>query len=362
MNITINRSKLQTALRIVERVISKNTSLPILNTILLKTENNQLKLLATNLEIGIKYWISARINQEGEIAVPARIFSDFIGNINDEKLTLGVDKNIITINSDHYKTQILGLGTKDFPLLPKTKSAEKFIINSVVFKGALMSVLDSVSLSETRPEISGVSMTISKDKAIFAATDSFRLAEKIVSVSNGLPGSIIIPRNSALELIKINENNNTDLSMIISDNQLFITGEDYEFVTRLIDGHYPEYRKIIPEKFISAAKINKNDLERNVRMASIFSSTIFDIKLKAENNNIEIKAKNNDRGEITANTPCLTKDTPFEVAVNYRYLLDGVKIIPTDEVLIQFTGEGSPLVLKADDKSDIIYLIMPLRS
>jgi DNA polymerase-3 subunit beta len=361
MNIIINRQKLQSALGVVEKIISKNVSLPILNTILLKTENGRLKLSATNLEMGIKYWVGAKINKEGEVAVPARVFSDFISNVNDEKLNLSVEKNVISINSEHYKTQILGLDTKEYPILPKAKNAVEFKIASSTLKNSLASVFDSSSLSETRPEIAGVLLNVGKNKAEFAATDSFRLAEKIIDIRDGIDRSMIIPRTTALELMRISEGAEQELTLAVADNQLFVSGEDFEFVSRLIDGHYPEYKKVIPERFVALAKVDKAEFERNIRMASVFSSNVFDIKLKAAGNLLQIKAQNNDRGEILTNIPCLVKDGPFEVSVNYHYLLDGIKSIPTANLIIQFTGDGSPLVLKGEEKKDQTYIIMPLR-
>ena len=139
-------------------------------------------------------------------------------------------------------------------------------------------------------------------------------------------------------------------------------GADFEFISRLIDGRYPEYKRIIPEKFVSLARVNKNEFERNIRLASVFSSSISDIKLKAEKNVIQLTARNSDRGEIAATLPCVLKDLPFEIAVNYNYLLDGLKIIPTENVIMQFTGDGSPLVLRGEERKDHTYLIMPLRA
>ncbi len=362
MNLIVNQKKLISAVRTVEKVVSKNISLPILNTILLKTDNGRLKLSATNLEIGINYWLGAKINEDGEVAVPARIFSDFISNITDEKLVLAAKKNVISINSDHYKTQILGMETKDFPIIPKIKKEISFKINSQALKIALVSVLDSAALSETRPEISGVYVSISAKNAEFAATDSFRLSEKIIILNDGKEKTFILPRNTAIEVIRIAENIENDLSLAVSDNQILIYGDDFEIISRLIDGHYPEYKRVIPDKFIALAKVNKAEFEKSIRMASIFSSSISDIKLKAGNNLMEISAKNSDRGEISANLVCEIKNKPFEVSVNYHYLLDGLKVLPAEHVIIQFTGEGGPLVLKGENQNDQTYVIMPLRS
>lgn len=362
MNITTNQKKLLTAVRIVERVISRNVSLPILNAVLFKTENNRVKVSATNLEIGINYWIGAKIDESGEVAIPAKIFSDFLSNISDEKITLKVIKNVVTIDSENYKTQILGMETKDFPIIPKLKKEPSFSINSQVLKTVLASVIESTAVTETRPELSGIFINTKDDSGEFAATDSFRLSEKITKLKGGNNKPFILPRNTAMEIIRTMEGLDEEINFVISENQMLVYGEDFEIISRLVDGHYPDYKRVIPDKFISLARINKNDFEKNIRMASVFSSTISDIKLKVDKNTLEIKAKNSDRGEIAASVACEIKSKPFEISVNYRYLLDGLKIMPTENVILEFTGDGSPLVIRGENQKDQTYVIMPLRS
>ncbi|MEK7153939.1 MAG: DNA polymerase III subunit beta [Patescibacteria group bacterium] len=362
MKIIINHNKLLTALRVVERIVSRNVSLPILSAILLRTENGRLKLSATNLEIGVNYWVGAKIDEDGEVAVPARIFSDFIGNITDEKVIVTTSKNVISINSEHYKTQILGMESKDFPIIPKVKKETSFKINSQALKMSLISVSDSMALSETRPELSGVYVNISGNKAEFAATDSFRLSEKITVLKEGVNKSVIVPRNAVVEIVRMLENADEEISVAISENQIFLYNDDFEFVSRLIDGRYPDYKKVIPEKFISLVRVNKGEFERNIRMASIFSSNISDIKIRTAKDLMEVSAKNSDCGDITSHLACELKNKPFEISVNYHYLLDGLKVIPTENVIVEFTGEGSPLVLRGDNLKDQTYVIMPLRS
>lgn len=362
MIIITNQKKLLFAVRAVERVISRNISLPILNAILLKTENGRVKLSATNLEIGINYWIGAKVEESGEVAIPARIFSDFLSNVTDEKLSLTAQKNVVSIDSENYKTQILGMETKDFPIIPRIKKDAGFKINSQILKTALASVFDSTAISETRPELSGIYVNIENNRAEFAATDSFRLSEKIIELKDEINKSFILPRNTAVEIMRLMENLEEDVNFVVSENQILLYGEDFEIISRLIDGHYPEYKRVIPDKFISLARINKGEFEKNIRMASIFSSTISDIKLKAGKDLMEITAKNSDKGEIVANVACDIKNQPFEASVNYHYLLDGLKILPTENVVIEFTGDGSPLVLKGENLKDQTYVIMPLRS
>src|SRR3989344_6183716 len=153
MKITINNNNLAKAVSVVEKIVSRNPSLPILNNILLKTENGRLKLTATNLEIGINYFLGAKIDETGEIAVPARIFSDFINNLKEDKITLITKNNTLNINTEKYKSQILGFDPKDFPIIPKINSDNTLTLPAKILKNNLTTVLDSVSVSETRPEL-----------------------------------------------------------------------------------------------------------------------------------------------------------------------------------------------------------------
>lgn len=363
MKITVNQKNFKKALNLVEKVVSKNTSLPILNNILLKTENGRLKVSATNLEIGVNYIIGAKIEEIGQIAVPARIISDFIGNIIDDKVSLTTKNNILSINSERYRTQILGFDAKDFPIIPKIKSKPIAVIPTKLLRNSLITVLDSVAVSETRPELAGVFIDFNNDKIVFAATDSFRLTEKSVDFKNVHKQSFIIPRNTVVELIRIAGELEGDLSFNTSDNQVSFSNDDFEMVSRVVDGNYPDYKKIIPEKFISRVLVKKDELDKTIRIAGLFSTNISDIKINCSEGKMAILAKNSDKGEIETLVDASLKNQPFEVSLNFHYLLDGLKILDTEKVVIEFTGQGSPLVIKPnDDKKDVVYLIMPLRN
>ncbi len=362
MKITINHKNLSKAVSIVEKVVSRNPALPILNNILLKTENGRLKVSATNLEVGINYYLGAKIDETGEIAVPAKIFSDFINSLAEEKITLTTKSNILSINTEKYKTQILGFDPKEFPIIPKIKSDVFSVIPAKILKTSLNSTLDSIAISETRPELAGVYLQFTPQKFTLAATDSFRLTEKVVEMKSKETNSFILPRNTVLELIRLLGDINEDITVKYSDNQVLFSTENAEIISRLVDGNYPDYKKVIPEKFISKLLVKKDELEKNVRLAGLFSSNISDIKLSCTDKNLVINAKNSDKGEFQVTTDSVLKNEPFDISLNYYYLLDGLKTIQTPNVVIEYTGQGSPLVLRPEnDSKNMTYLIMPLR-
>ena len=362
MKLIVNQKNLKRAISLVEKVVSKNTSLPILGNILIKTENGRLRLSATNLELGINTLIGVKIEEVGEIAVPARIFSDFINAVQDEKVTLLTKNNTLTINSENYKTNILGFDPKDFPIIPKIKSEPTLLISAKTLKNALIKVVDSMAISETRPELAGIFIQIKENKCIFVATDIFRLAEVTLPISTSGSVSVILPRNTVVELIRMCGDIEGDVQIKYTDNQIAFIGEDIELVSRVVDGTYPPYKNVIPDKFISRALIKRNEFENNIRLAGLFASNIADVKITCNEDKITITARNSDKGEIETSVPAVLKNEPFELSLNYRYVLDGLKNILNNEVIVEFTGVGSPLIMRPSEDKSFVYLIMPLRN
>ena len=362
MKIIVNQKNLKKAVGLVEKVVSKNLSLPILGNILIKTENARLRLSATNLELGVNALIGVKIEEVGEITVPARIFSDFINAVQDEKITLVTKNNILTINSEHYKTSILGFDSKDFPIIPKIKSETIVSIPANVLKGSLIKVLDSMAVSETRPELAGILIQIKENQCVFVSTDVFRLSEVTIPVSASSPVSIIVPRNTVAEIVRMCSDIEGDIQIKYTDNQVAFIADDTELISRVVDGTYPPYKNIIPEKFISRVLIKRTEFENSTRLAGLFASSISDVKITCSEDKLTITAKNSEKGDIETDIPAVLKNEPFDLLLNYRYLLDGLKNISDNEVIMEFTGAGSPLVIRPGSDKSFIYLIMPLRN
>ncbi len=362
MNIIVNTQRFITAIRTAERVVAKNVTLPILQTVKIIANKNNLEILATNLEIGVRSFIGAKIQEEGEVAVPAKILSSFISNFTDETIILIANKQTITVKSSTATTRIFGMETDEFPIIPNVSDGIDTNMSSVELKNGLQAVVDATSISETRPELTGVYMQFKSNGVVFAATDSFRLSQYSISQSQSNIGSYIIPRPTVLEMIRILDDNNGDVKLTLSQSQIALKTDITELVSRLIDGHYPAYSKVIPEKQISSILINKSELEKTVRMSSIFSSNISDIVLIADKDTLTIEAKNSDKGDSNTQIKGEIEKDSFRISINYQYLLDGLKIIKAEKVVLGFTGDGSPLVLRGQGVENHIYVIMPLKT
>ena len=362
MKVTVGQKNLKRALNLIEPVVGKTAALPILANIVLRTENGRLKVAATNLEIGITCFIGAKIDETGETAVPGRIFSDVIQNIGEEAVTLSTKNNALHITSKTYKTTILGTDTKEYPIIPKVPGEPLFTMGAPLVRDIFSSVVDAIATSESRPELGGLFLAVGAGAVTCAATDSFRLAERTTKGKVHGSAKAIIPRATVMEVLRLTGDDTLDVSVTIGDNQIAFLSQDCHIVSRLIDGNYPDYKKVIPEQWVARALINRGELERNVRLAGLFSSSISDVTISCDEGVFSVTAKNSDKGEVRATTEATLKNEAFSLTLNFHYLLDGLKAISTEKAIVEFTGEGSPLIVRpADDKKEFTYLIMPLR-
>lgn len=375
MKLTILKENLKTALYIVERGIGKNLNLQILNNVLLDAKKNFLNLATTDLEIGIKCWVLAKIEKEGKITVPARFFSNLISLLPEGKIELTEKNQTLYISGPNYKNQIKGQSGEEFPIIPKVDSKDFIEVNTLPFCQGISQVVDFTALTQVRPELAGVYFIFQKDRVQIVATDSFRLAEKIIWFENPLPFqkeiSFILPQKAARELINILSEKEGKLKIYFSPHQVqFEYSESGELkpgvciISRLIEGEYPNYQEIIPQKFETQVILPKNDFLNQIKTASLFSGKINEIQIKANPKTkiIEIFSQNPEIGENRSTLIGKVEGKEVKVAFNYRFLIDGLLNISGQEVIFQLNGEEGPAVLRAIDDRSYLYVVMPIKS
>ena len=363
MKVSVSQENLRKALSLSERATSRTSTLPILNNILIKTEGGRLRVSATNLEVGVHCVIGAKVEREGGVAVPARLVSEFVSASPTGALTLSVTNNTLSLKSPNYQTTILGFETTEYPIIPKVGGTDVCSVPANELRNALTSVIDAAAVSENRPELSGIHAEFRKEGIVFAATDSFRLAERTITTNSKRNETVIIPRTTAAEVLRMCDHVEGSVTIRIADNQISFTGDDSEVISRLIEGRYPDYRKIIPEKTVSRALVSRSEFEHAVRLASVFSSNVSDVTLACGEGGIKLSAKSSAKGDTKITVPATLKGDPFELTLNHHYLVDGIKAVPGDEVVVEYTGNGSPfMITMADTPKNTLCLVMPLRN
>ncbi len=367
MKLSCTKENLNKALAAVSRVVGSTTTLPVLANVLLATDGNRLKLTTTNLEIGINYWVGAKVNQPGGVTVPARLLADFIANIPDGTVDLEVDKNNLTVKTDNYRSVLNGIAADEFPSLPVVEKATSLKLPAQQLKAALAQVTLVASSDDTRPVLNGVYFYTEAGKLFLVATDSYRLAEKTVELGSPPPApvQVIIPSRVLTELVRIDDGSQATIELLVGENQIMFRFEAVELVSRLIDGQFPDYRSLIPADVPSQVTISTQEFANLAKVAGLFAyanagSVNVEIDQKAKS--LRLTSLASQVGENTSEAKVRVQGDGAAVTLNCRYLSEALGVINEAEVAFGITGKVNPCVLRPVDNKDYIHIIMPLRA
>lgn len=375
MNVICTQENLKENLDNALRIVKYNSTLPILNNFLLSTDKGRLKISSTDLEIGLTSWVSSKILKDGSITVPAQLLSQFVNNLPNKNINLEVKDQKLYLSCDNIKASINGLSSDDFPIIPKIENVFNLIINSKILKEALSNVINSAALSNNRPEISSVYLRIEPDQIKFIATDSFRLAHKTlfltaedlknkIKIDYSKSQNIIIPLRTASEILRILGDKNIDVGINVDQNQILFNLSDTHLISRLVEGNYPDYEAIIPKSFETKCYLLRNNLEEAVKLSGCFSSRLNEVALKTNRSKsyLEVFSNNNEVGNHQTKINSEIKGEDVNITFNWRYLLDGLKNINNEEIVLEFNGDQKPAVIKPVKSADFFYILMPIKN
>jgi DNA polymerase-3 subunit beta len=373
---------LKRGILIAEKIIGKNLTLPILSNILLDAEKGGLKVYATNLEIGLVAKIRAKIDESGKIAVPGRIVGGILAQLGDDnKITLDEKNQTLRMIYSGNSAMIKGMDAKDFPIIPKPESKALFSFSAAELQKKAGNILIASAVSDTRQELTGIFFEFSENKITMAATDSFRLAEASIKLDKAKitedykkyltkSNSIIVPARTISEVVRAISAEDENIQVYLSESQIFFETADVMFVSRLIDGKYPEYKQVIPKEFSMNVFLEKEDFLKAARLAGVFSdskSREVRIKIEGGKNKMSVFAQSVEAGEGSWNVDCHSDaKADIEVAFNNRYLLDGLNSLQSDTIAISLNDSFGPVMLRElsgdKPKTDYFHIIMPIRS
>lgn len=369
MKAIINQQKINKALNIVTKAINNNNTLPILNNILIETEENGLKFSATNLEIAISYSINANIEQPGSITIPAKLLTSYVSLLHNTDLEISTDESLsLSIKSDTSKTQIKGLQPEDYPSIPQVQQDEKFTITNKDLIEAINQTVFASSINNTRPILSGVYTHIHQNQITFAATDSYRLAEKKVSIQESTSEelSCIIPGKTLQELSKILPlfQEDQQISISLNKNQISFQVESLLVISRLIEGNFPDYKKIIPQESKTTIVTDASELSLALKRINLFAREInnsIHLDVSKESKKLLIST---DETKIGAEVTELDIDIQGEtnkISLNSQYLLDVLNIHGAGALILKVNEKVSPIKVVTEKDDNFVYIIMPLK-
>jgi DNA polymerase-3 subunit beta len=365
MKITCTQENLNKGLSLVSHIANKNSNLPILNNVLFKAVKDGLTLITTDLEIGIKVFVRSKIEEEGEFTVDAKLLNNFISLLPKENINIELRENSLEIKTKNQETSMAGLEAEDFPLIPEIEKENEIKVSSQDLKRALSQVIFAASLDGSRIEINAVNFNFKKDELIMAATDSYRLAEKKIKISNSKEANLIVPLKTLQELIRIlNEEGEKELKIYFNENQILFALDGAELISRVIDGKYPDYQQIIPSDFVTTIKFKVAELVPAIKAVALFCKQgINDIKLSfnSKTQEVVVATTSSSTGSSVAKIPAVIKGQDNDIIFNYRYLLDGLSNFSSAEVVLMVNNNTSPGLLQPTDQEAYIYLVMPIR-
>ena len=361
MKLQVTQENLSHALSTVARVANTRGTLPILSNVLLKTESNLLSIAATNLDIAITHHIGSKIDLEGAITVPARLMQDFVASLPDSVLNLEVKDNKLYISTEQYQSTINGINAEDFPIMPAISGGIAWSTSAPEFKKALSKVVGAASADDARPVLTGVYFHSDGAEAIVAATDSYRLAEsKIAKTKESL--NFLLPASAAQDLLRIISDIDKEIAVVHDEQQVSFRVGDITLVARLIEGNYPDYRKLIPSKFATIVRLKRADFLNVAKVSSLFArESAGSITLKAADKAVSVNAIASQLGENTASAPAEVEGGG-EVTLNSRYLIDALNAFSSEMIEFCFNGKLEPCILRSASEPSYLHLIMPLRS
>ncbi|MFC1646948.1 DNA polymerase III subunit beta [Patescibacteria group bacterium] len=366
MKIHILQENLIKVLGKANRILTSKTQMPVLQNVLLKTENGFLKIVSTNLETSIISTVGAKIEKEGSVCVSSKLFLDLIASLPQETVILESRQEKLIVKTTRGKAELSGMNPSEFPDIKTGGKAKKTEINGKLLKKSLESVLFAAATDEGRPVLTGVRVVSDSKRLIFAATDGYRLSVKSVEYSAEDKLDMIVPARAMQELVKIiSEDKESDEKVSLkrtADNQLELVFEDTQVVARLIDGEYPDYSKIIPKTHTSRAVFDKNEFEHAVKSASIFARDNANIvKVDMKDSNMIVSANSPQVGQNTVGVDIKLDGEGGSIAFNSRFLTEFLNNCSGEVLTIEMTGSLNPGMFRVEKDDSLIHIIMPVR-
>ncbi len=363
MKLQVTQENLSKALGSVARIANSRGTLPILSNVLLKTVDGRLSIAATNLDIAITHYIGSKVADEGSITVPARLMQDFVSSLPGGVIDLKLDEHKLHIKAEKYKSMINGITAEDYPVMPAIENGKTWKVPGKLLKQSLQQVVVAASSDEARPVLTGVYWHTYEGRLFIVATDSYRLAEKsLVSIDQEI--DLLIPANALQDLLRIIGDFEEDVIVTHDDQQVLFKVGDVELVTRLIEGKYPDYRKLIPRSFASDATLKRTELVNITKVSSLFareSAGSVTINLDAEEQQVSIRSIASQIGENTASASAAITNEGA-ITLNSKYILDALHALSGETVQIAFNGKLEPCILTDPSSNDYLHVIMPLKS
>ena len=373
MKLSCLQENLSRGLSVVQRAVATRTTLPITQNVLLSTDNSRLKLAATNLEIAISTWIGAQVEDEGSITIPARLLTEFVNSLPPERIDVSLVPQPLglELSCARFEAHINGQDAADFPPIPTVESGVIGKISSEVLKDAITHVAFAAATEDSRPVLTGVKVDLSGDDFTFAAADGFRLAvykgKLAEPVSEDV--SFLIPARALQEVNRLigSQDEPIEFTVTPSKSQALFRMDNVEVLSQLVQGTFPNYDNLIPDKYDTRAVVDQEAFLRATRTASIFArdgSGIVRVNVMAGENGsggkLAISSRAEEVGDNQGEIDATVEGQESKIAFNSKYLSDVLDVLGKGEVAVETTTPSSPGVIRPLNNEGYVHVVMPM--
>ncbi|MGB3296999.1 MAG: DNA polymerase III subunit beta [Phormidesmis sp.] len=375
MKFSCSQAEFNTHFSLVSRAVPSRPSKPVLGNVLVtaSTDTQQVTLVGFDETLGIQTTFAAQVNESGSLTLPARLLSDIVSRLPNEELDITEDDDepVVTLSCSAGRYQVRGLSAEDYPQLPQVQATEPIKVAAEALIEGLRGALFATSSDETKQVLTGVHLTADAESLEFAATDGHRLAVVQTVDDSGAPASslemnVTIPGKALRELERILQiyPSNEPVSFQIDQTQVVFDLGQQRITTRLLEGQYPNYRQLIPKQFERQLTVDRKQFVSSLERIAVMAdqrNNIVKLSIDAEAQSLALSVEAQEVGSGLETMPAQVTGEDLDIAFNVRYLLEGLKAIPTAEVQLQCNSATSPSVLTPLGGSKTTYLVMPVQ-
>ena len=368
MKIVCYKDKILKAINSVVKGVASKTTMPILEGILIQTNDNEIKLTTYDLEIGIEYVMECEVKEQGSTVVNAIMFSEIIRKLPDTEIHISVnDKNLLEIECEGSLYKLATMNPEEFPELPKIEVENSIEIDQTVLKNMIRKTIFAVSGEESRPIFTGCLFEVDNNKLSLVAVDGFRLALRTIFLNKQTNNfNAVIPGKTLNEVNKIISDSFEPVKIGVSKNQALFEMDNCKVVTRILDGEFLNYKNVIPSNWETRIKVNKSSIQNSFERISLISASAvekekkYPVKVQVDIGKVVISCTNQ-TGDAKEELFIETEGKDLEVGFNPKYFLDALKVIDDEEIFINFGTSISPCIIKPIENEDYTYMILPIR-
>ena len=373
MKLSCLQENLNRGLSVVGRAVATRTTLPITNNVLLATDQSRLKLVATNLEMAISHWIGAKVEEEGAITVPARLLTEFISSLPNEKvdINLSLKTKTLELKCARFEARISGVDAKDFPPIPKIEEGVTTKVEVDSLHQGISQVVFAAASEESRPVLTGIDAQFEGDLLTLAAADGFRLAVYKLPITTPVSekSEVIIPARTLAELnrLMVDQEEAVEITMSPSKGQILFHLKNVELVSQLVQGTFPNYAQLVPQSYTTRTVVDVAEFLRATKTASIFARDGSGIvRLVAAPGGeltpgkMTVSARSEEIGDDVGEIDAVVEGEEAKIAFNGRYLTDVLGVLNETQVALETTNPSSPGVIRPVGVDNYIHVVMPM--